>query len=257
MIQAVVLGIVQGLTEFLPISSSGHLVLVRWLLHWPDQGPSFDAALHLGTVTAILLVFGLELYEIVVGGLGGQSDRRRKQLVVLVLATIPAAVIGYFIQDTAEAIRSPLFIAVLLALFGLLLGLSERLANKKEDPTPSEGLMIGLAQALALLPGVSRSGITMTTGMTFGMSKRAATRFSFLLSVPIILGAGLFSVMQLRHSGAVIESEPVVGFLASAISGYFVIRWFLHYIQRRSLWPFVWYRIGLALLVLILVLVRR
>ena len=257
LLQAVILGIVQGLTEFLPISSQAHLFLVPYLFGWTYQGLDFDIALHWGTLLAVLLVFGKDylryLRALFIRGEEGRTERRLGGL--LVLATIPAAVAGLFAKDLAESqFRNPLIMVVTLSVFAVLLWLADRYLQKSARAELSAGksLAIGVAQAIAIIPGVSRSGSTITLGLFSGLSREEATRFSFLLSGPIIFGAGLVAMRDF----AGISPALVAGFFASAVSGFFAIKFLLRFVSRNNFNIFVWYRLLLAAAVLGVVLYR-
>jgi undecaprenyl-diphosphatase len=258
-----VLGIVQGLTEFLPISSSGHLILVPWLLGWPEHSLSFDAALHLGTVAALIIYFWrdwLALGRAVLAGLGSATARQDpnwRLAWLLVLGSIPAGIIGLMLESTIEALtRQPWQVAILLVIFGLVLLAADRLGSKRrgiEDVRAVDALFIGLAQALALAPGVSRSGITITTALFVGLDRAAAARFSFLMSTPITLAAALFSLRKVvGPGGSAGESGMVflVGVVSAALFGLLAIGFLLRYVQKNSMAVFVWYRVIAGLLVL-------
>ena len=193
--QAIVLGIVQGLTEFLPVSSSAHLILVPWLLKWQeDPGLAFDVVLHLGTLLALIVFYWREWLEMVLSLVNGDSVRRRL-LFLLIVASVPGAIIGVLLEKQAETIfRSPVLIAVTLATLGLILWAADAFGSKKrkiDDLTFVDALLIGLSQALAIIPGVSRSGATITTARFLGIDRPDAANFSFLMATPIIAGAGL------------------------------------------------------------------
>ena len=265
--QAIVLGIVQGLAEFLPISSSAHLILVPWVLGWDDPGLAFDVALHWGTLFAVLIVFWRDWVQLISAGLRSLGDRRfldtpeRRLFWGLVVATIPGAIVGKLLGDLAEEkLRSPLLIAVTMSVMGLLLWAADKSGRKEklaEQMTMGEAAGIGVAQAFALIPGVSRSGSTITLGLAFGYTREAIARFTFLLSTPIIFGAGLLKfpkMLREMHSGA----SPLgwdglaAGCIASAIVGALVIRWLLAYLRTRTFAVFVIYRLLVAAGILVL-----
>jgi undecaprenyl-diphosphatase len=263
-----ILGIVQGATEFIPVSSSGHLVLVPWLLNWDDPGLAFDAVLHLGTLCAVIAFFWRDLKELVVGGLLSIKERslagepRRKIAWLILLGTIPAAVIGFALEDFFEALfAAPLSVGILLLVTGVLLTVAERWGRRSlemQELTWLDALMIGLGQAVAIAPGISRSGATISAGLWRGLQREAAARYSFLLATPIILGAGLLKLKDLWEA-SLLSLSPLAllaGFLAAAISGFLSIRFLLGYLQKRGLYPFAVYcwavglgSISLALLV--------
>lgn len=246
----------QGLTEFLPISSSAHLILVPRLIGWADQGLAFDVAVHLGTLAAVLWFFHDEVWSIVgawfAALLGREHDRNDARLGwAILIATIPVVVVGFAFEDFIEArLRSPLIIAATTAVFGVLLWVAD--LHKKEIADEHQlglgyALLIGLAQALALIPGTSRSGITMTAGLALGLSRSAAARFSFLLAIPAIAGAALLETVELAGSAGPVDWTPMlIGLLVAALSAYACIRVFLGAIDRVGMLPFMVYRLLLA-----------
>ncbi|HSH49572.1 MAG TPA: undecaprenyl-diphosphate phosphatase [Halomonas sp.] len=254
-LQAGLLALIQGLTEFLPVSSSAHLILVPALTDWSDQGLAFDVALHLGSLGAVVAYFRHELIAMVgswsrsVSGKGTDADARLAWWVIL--ATVPVCLAGLAFQDSIETLlRSPLVIAGGLIVFGLLLGYADwRFRGQRDESsmTWKDALWIGLAQALALIPGTSRSGITMTAALMLGLSREASARFSFLLSIPvIILAGGQQTVGLIAASTPVDWSAMTVGVLCSAISAYACIHFFLAFIRRIGMQPFVIYRLLLG-----------
>ncbi len=268
--QALVLGIVQGATEFLPISSSGHLVLVPWLLGWENHGLAFDAMLHLGTLTAVVAFFWDDLRGLVAAAVLSLKERslagdpRRKLAWCIGLGTVPAAVLGLAFEDWFEALfAAPVCVGILLLVTGVLLSVSERWGRKAlglDQLGWLDALMVGLGQALAIAPGISRSGATMSAGLWRGLRREAAARFSFLLSTPIILGAGVYKLKDLWGTPLAAESPLALlcGFLAAAISGFLSIRFLLGYLRRRSLYPFAAYcwAVGVVTLLLAVFSVR-
>ncbi len=249
--QSFVLGTLQGLTEFLPVSSSAHLVLVPWLFSWQDPGLAFDVALHLGTLLALLIYYRREWWAMATSLVNGDRSSRRL-LLLLVTASIPGAVIGFWFEKQAETIfRSPLLIAAALLLLGIALWLFDRFEPQSrgiDEMTYSDALMIGLSQAFAVIPGVSRSGSTITMGRIVRLNRQDAANFSFLMATPIIAGAGL---LESRHLYAQIASRDIwIGFAAAAIFGLIAIAWLIRFVRARSYEPFVWYRIFLALIVI-------
>jgi undecaprenyl-diphosphatase len=267
---AIVLGIIQGLTEFLPVSSSAHLILVPWLFGWEPEGLTFDIALHLGTAIAVLGYFWrdwmLLAKETVVGIIEGKpfGNVQRKLGWFLVLGTIPAMAVGLKFEKLVESnLRSPLIPAFTLVFFGVFLWVGERLGKRDrtlENFTVADSLWIGLSQAIALIPGVSRSGITIGTAMWRHVDRSSAARFSFLLSTPVIAGAALLQTVHLiqavldplRAPSAAIKWDVLTaGVISAAVTGFLCIRYFLRYIQTRSFTPFVVYRFLLAGIILI------
>jgi undecaprenyl-diphosphatase len=260
--QALVLGVVQGLTEFLPVSSSGHLILVPHVFGWPDQGLAFDAMMHVGTLAALVAYFRKELLAMASGAMP------RRIAVLLIVATVPAAMAGVLLERVIEThLRSPLLIAATTAIFGILMWLADRRAKSPlesgretagtaNDPLEAvswpQALAVGCAQALALVPGTSRSGVTMTAGLFGGLDRATAARFSFLLGLVITAGAGAkktFGVMRLGIPPG--ETGPIlVGLIAAFVSGWFAVWFLVNYLKRNSLRPFVIYRLALAAVIL-------
>ncbi len=251
-LQGVVLGVVQGLTEFLPVSSSGHLILVPYLFGWPDQGLAFDAVMHLGTLAALLAYFRKELGALVSGELP------RGLAVLLAAATVPGAAAGGLLGKLIEThLRATLVIAASTAAWALVMWVADRRAVEARpglgDPLErvgwGQGLAIGGAQALALVPGTSRSGITITTALLGGIDRATAARFSFLLGIPITAGAGGLKALHLLKAGIPPgDLGPLLAALAAAFASGWLAVWFLvTYLKRRSLTPFVIYRLLLAL----------
>ncbi len=274
--QAIVLGLVQGLTEFLPVSSSGHLFVVPYLLSWPQPPLAFDVALHFGTLTAVVAYFWADLWYLATRSLGigtvadGEAARARRTVAILAVASIPAAVIGLTFERAFETVfRDPRYVAGFLVLTGLILWGAEAMRRRRAarivgvstsqlspqqramDPGRDEGtvgwvdtIVIGAAQALALLPGVSRSGSTIAAGMARGLSREGAARFSFLMAVPIILGATILKVGDLASAGTdrlFSNGEIVVGVAVAAASGYWAIRFLLRLVARDDLSGFARY----------------
>lgn len=245
---AAVLGAVQGLAEFLPISSSAHLALVPRLLGWEDQGLAFDVALHMGTLAALLMCFWRDWWDLALDGLRRADTDNRRLFDGLVVATIPAAVSGLLLAHQAETtFRDPARIAAALAAFGLLMGWADKRGSKDRALGAAafkDVVLVGLAQALAIVPGVSRSGITMTAGLLLGFDRVAAARLSFLLAMPITAGAGLHEAKKaLPYVG-----EPAfwVGIAVSALVGFAVIKGLLRLLTSRGLGIFAAYRVALG-----------
>ena len=258
-IYSIFAGIIQGLTEFLPISSSGHLVI--WHELWTINLPSellFDVVLHLGTLLALIVFFAKDLskYSIAFFQSFGQwqfkKNINQRLAWLLIIGTVPAVIIGYFLEDIiASSFRQPYWVAVSLVVIAIFFILVEKIATQKKDLpgiSVKNSLIIGFAQAIALIPGVSRSGITISAGLLSGLNRAVAARFSFLLSIPIVLGAGLkklFDLSSLNLAG-LDWLILVVGFVASVLTGYFCIKYFLKYLQKNTLKPFAVYRFILA-----------
>jgi undecaprenyl-diphosphatase len=251
-IQALILGIVQGATEFIPISSSGHLVLVPWLLNWPEPGLVFDTIVHWGTLVAILAVFWRDILALATAWVKSLVERNldsteARLAWLIIVGTLPAVLMGLFLEDFFEGLfSSPGWVAALLLATGAILALSERLGKRQRslgDLGWLDSVLIGLAQGLAIAPGISRSGATISMGLLRGVEREAAARYSFLLATPIIFGAGLLKLIELFQVGAGGANWPslMVGFLAAAISGYVCIRFLLAYLQRGRLYVFAAY----------------
>ncbi|HID61456.1 MAG TPA: undecaprenyl-diphosphatase UppP [Anaerolineae bacterium] len=251
-VQAIILGLVQGASEFVPISSSAHLVLVPWLLGWPQPGLVFDTVVHWGTLVAVLAYFWRDF--IALAGAWGRSLARRnlgepeaRIAWLLIVGTMPAALMGYVGEDLFESLfAAPARVAGLLLVTGLILALSEWLGQRRKEPHQLsflDSVIIGFAQGCAIAPGISRSGATMAAGLFCGLKREAAARYSFLLATPIIFGAGLLKLLDLFKMGNVAAHLPplVLGFLAAAISGYLCIRFLLAYLQRGKLYVFAIY----------------
>ena len=256
--QAIVLGIVQGLTEFLPVSSSAHLILIPWLLKWQeDPGLAFDVVLHLGTLLALIVFYWREWLEMAMSLVNGDRVRRRL-LFLLIVASVPGAIIGLLLEKQAETtFRSPVLIAVTLATLGVILWAADAFGSKKRklgDLSFVDALLIGLSQALAIIPGVSRSGSTITTARILGIERADAANFSFLMATPIIAGAGLHEAHKAFHAG--LTPQLVWGFAASAVFGLIAIVWLLSYVRTHTYRPFAIYRIALAAIVVAIALAR-
>ena len=267
--QAIILGITQGLTEFAPVSSSGHLILVPWLFGWdilndPSLNKTFDVALHVGTFVGAVIYFRKDLVHLI--GAWFRSIRRRsiehtdeRVAWFLVIGSIPGAVLGAAFEKAIEdRLGQPWLIAVMLAVFGVVLFVVDRIrpqTKRIRDLTMRSALGIGLAQAVALQPGVSRSGITITVARAMGMTREAAARFSFLLALPIIGGAGLLKSVQLAKDGIPhgMAGPFFWGMVSSAVSGYLVIAWLLRYLRTKGFLPFMVYRVAVAAGVLIVI----
>ena len=270
LLHAIILGIIQGLTEFLPVSSSAHLALIPWLLGWNDQGLSFDIALHVGTVLAVIVYFFRDWMQVIAQGFGLRmgSDpaigRNPKLLWLLVLGSVPAGIAGLLVKDLAENVwrNNQYLIGSMLILVGLFMWWADKQGSRKKDlgnVSSADSLIIGSAQALALVPGVSRSGITICAGLLRNLDRAAAARFSFLLATPAIAGAAAKDAWDLmRHGGGIAGIPPdmrtalVVGVIVSAISGALTIQFFLNFLRRQPLTFFVWYRLIFGIIVIAL-----
>lgn len=259
-LQAVVLGLVQGLGEFLPISSSAHLVLVPWFFRWPDQGLIFDIALHLGTLVAVVAYFWRDWLGLFLGAVKGSCTLEGRLFWYLVVASLPGAFFGYLLEEHAETLfRNPVLIATMLIAMGLILYWADCKGPKKLKISHiglRQSLLIGFSQVLAIVPGVSRSGITMTAGLFTGLTRESAARFSFLLSVPIIFGAGVIKVPELVMRPEMVNLPFMIGVSVSAVSGVASIGFLLRYVQTKDYLPFAWYRFLLGVLVLFVFFTR-
>lgn len=263
-LQALILGVLQGLAEFLPISSSAHLSLAPWFLGWEDPGLAFDVALHLGTLVAVLWYFRAEWIALTASALRIARQRRvetpeDRQLVYLVVATIPAAIAGFVLEEYAETVfRAPWITATALIVLGVILWAADRYAARDrliEGMRWTDALLIGLAQVVALVPGVSRSGSTMTAGRLLRFDRRSAAVFSFLMSMPVTAAAAILKVPDVLRS-----DDPklpiVVGVVAAGVSSWFAIAVLLRYLQRHSFGVFAVYRVALGALVFVLLSAR-
>jgi undecaprenyl-diphosphatase len=268
--QAIVLAIIQGLTEFLPISSSGHLVLGSWLFNWPDQGLVYDAAVHLGTLLAVVIYFRRTWATIIGGffnggkvlfleeGEEGATMPARRVVWLVALATVPVAISGYFLEDLlADTLRNPETVAISLLVTAGLLTAAELIGRRNRrlaTTTEKDSALVGLFQAVAVLPGVSRSGSTMAGGMIGNMTRDAAARFSFLLAVPAIGGAAVFLLAEVILNEG-FSGHPwgmiLLGGVISFITGYFAIAWLMRILRTRSFTPFIAYVaiVGVAVLI--------
>lgn len=259
---ALALGIIQGFTEVLPISSSAHLILLPTLANWKQSGITFDVALHLGTFIALFVYFRQDVVQMIREGLSGfsrsDSDRRLKLPWMIVAASVPAALVGKTLEEPIEAIfrSNSVIIALLLIGFGLVLGLADTFNKRSlnlEQITTRHAIIIGTAQCLALMPGVSRSGITITAALLLGLCRTDAARFSFLLSLPIVFAAALLKTLHiLKHGIEPGMLQPMlIGITCSAVTGYISVAFLLRFVQNRSLWAFSWYRCILGAVLLI------
>lgn len=251
-LQAIVLGILQGATEFVPVSSSGHLVLVPWLLRWPEPGLVFDTIVHWGTLLAVLAYFWRDWWLLITGWLRGLlrldwRDPHARPMWLLILGSVPAALAGFFLEGFFESLFSePVWVSIFLLVTAVLLAASERMARQTRDGRDMnwrDALVVGLAQAAAIAPGISRSGATMSAGLWRGLERTEAARFSFLLGTPVIFGAGLFQLLGVLAEPNPLAHAPILaaGFVAAAVAGYVCIWALLRYLQRGRLYPFAVY----------------
>lgn len=259
-LQAIILGAIQGITEFLPISSSGHLIFFPSLIGWPDQGIAFDVVVHMGTLVAVVYFFRERIAQLFKALFKGTPAQLRL-IGMLAFSVIPAGLVGFFLGDKVEELfRNPISVAVSLIFWGIMLYLAQLyIAQKQTKQTVeelkwSDVIVMSLAQMIALIPGTSRSGVTMTAGLFSLVGKSAAAEFSFLMSVPVIALAGFAKIFDLAQNpySDVTALPLIIGFIASAISGFFAISFFMKWIKKKSFTPFVLYRIIIGALILIL-----
>ena len=270
LVQVIVLAVVQRLTEFLPVSSTAHLFLTSWLLNWQIEALDFDIALHIGTLLAVIVYFFKDWVQIVAHGfgidIGGDNELKHnpRLLWLLAIGSIPVGAFGLAFNKQAETVwRTPYVMGTMLVTVGLLMWFAENASRKTRDLsalTLLDGVVIGLAQALAIVPGTSRSGITITAGMFRDLSREAAARFSFLLSTPAIAAAAgktLYDMNKEVGLHGILTTNFMVGVLVSALTGCAVIAWFLSYLRRGGLRPFVYWRIIFGIIVIALAFIRR
>jgi undecaprenyl-diphosphatase len=260
--EAVVLGLVQGLTEFLPISSSAHLLIFSQLFGWEDPGAAFTAVSQIGTETAVIIYFRRDIWRIISTWtrslfnpeLRGDIDARMGWYVIL--GTIPIAVLGFLFRDQIETVARNLWlVAAMLVVFGIILGVADRLGTRRKeisDLTIRDGLLFGIGQAFALIPGVSRSGATISAGLGLGYKREAATRYAFLLAIPAVLASGFFEALKIGDGPAPEWGPTILATVIAFAVGYAVIAWLIRYISTNSFMPFVYYRLGLGALLFVL-----
>jgi undecaprenyl-diphosphatase len=265
-IQSVILGAIQGITEFFPVSSTAHLVLLPWFLSWKDEGLAFNVALHMGSLIAIIYYFRADWIRIISEFLrclsrlsfSGSPDGRMG--LYLIIATIPGAVAGVLFESHASGVlRNPLYVAFSLSFFGVLLYVSDKYSKKSrsiEEMSLVDCLIIGVSQAFAIVPGVSRSGITITGAMFRGLKRDEAAKFSFMLAAPLIAGAGVFESRHMELS-SVLSLPFIAGVLASAVFAFLAIKYLLRFVRHRSYTVFVVYRLGLAVIIVFLYLYKN
>jgi len=264
-IQSVILGFIQGASEFLPISSSGHLIIAPWIFNWKDSGLTFDVALHFGTLLAVVIYFWKEWrlifklafkanYKLQITNYKLQSNF----LWIIIIATIPGVLAGLFLENLAETVfRHPLLIAFNLFFWGLILYLADgyfKHSRSLKKINFTDGILIGLAQALAIIPGTSRSGITITAGLARGLDRATSARFSFLMLTPIVFGASLLKFKELFLG---FNLAMALGIIFSAISGYLAIKYLIKFVEKSNYKIFFWYRLALATLILIFCAIKQ
>ncbi len=252
--QALILGVVQGVGEFLPISSSAHLVLVPWLFGWQYAGLTFDVALHTGTLISVAAFFWRDWLDLAKEAFYWKSKTKGRLFWLIIIATLPGVTAGFILEEKAETVfRTPALIGIMLVIMGIILYLADiKMPSKKGlyDITLVDGLLIGLSQAFAIIPGVSRSGVTMTAGRLLKVERESSARFSFLLSTPIIVGAAVLKLGKI--SPADINAAFLTGVISSAVVGFLSIGFLLKYLTKHSFGIFAWYRflIGGAVIIL-------
>lgn len=258
-LQSLILGAVQGLAEFLPISSSGHLILAHWLFK-KDLGLAFDVALHWGTLLAVLIYFRMDVINLIRGFWHSlfkatrdlQENIYQKLAWLILIASVPGAILGKLLESKAETVfRNPALVALNLGIFGLVILVADKIGKKEKTLDKikwTDALMIGLLQALAIIPGISRSGATIAAGLFLAFKRPDAARFSFLMSIPIIFGAGLLELPNFQNRGS--NLELAAGFISAAVFGFLAIKYLLKYIASHDFKVFVWYRWLLAALIL-------
>lgn len=260
--EAIVLGVVQGLTEFLPISSSAHLLILSQLFGWEDPGAAFTAVTQIGTEMAVILYFRREIAAILrawarsIVSADARHDPDARMGWLVIIGTIPIGVLGLLFADQIETVARNLWLtATMLIVFGLLLGMADALGTRRKterDLTVRDGLLYGLAQSLALIPGVSRSGATITGGLAMGYTRAAAARYAFLLAIPAVLASGLFEARKIGDEANVAWGPTIVATAIAFVIGLSVIAWLMRWLTTRSFLPFVVYRLALGLLVIVL-----
>lgn len=260
--EALILGVVQGLTEFLPVSSSAHILIVSQLFGWQDPGAAFTAVTQIGTELAVLLYFRKDLVRIIstwARSLVSPSLRRNLDARMgwyIIIGTIPVVILGVLFADLIETgARNLWLVSFTLIIFGLVLGFADRVGRKQKSLASlnaGQGIMFGLGQALALIPGVSRSGATISTGLLLGYTREAAARYSFLLAIPAVLGSGFYEARKIGSDTSVSWGPTIMATVIAFVIGFAVIAWLLRWVSTRSFTPFVIYRVGLGFLVMIL-----
>lgn len=261
-VEAVVLGVVQGLTEFLPISSSGHLLVMSQLLGWDDPGAAFTAVTQIGTETAVILYFRREIGAIIrawgrsIVDADARHDPDARMGWLVIIGTIPIAVLGLAFADQIETVARNLWLtAIMLIVFGLILGLADALGSKvrtERDLTVRDGILFGFAQALALIPGVSRSGASISAGLAMGYTRAAAARYAFLLAIPAVMASGLYEATKIGDEANVPWGPTILATVIAFFVGLAVIAWLMRWLSTRSYLPFVIYRVALGSVLLVL-----
>ena len=260
-LQLFLIAVVQGITEFLPISSSGHLILIPYITSMPDQGPLIDVAVHVGSLLAIILYFWREALGLARGGLStvgiGRAPEQRRLFWWIAIGTVPAILFGFFLKQGGwlESFRSTTLVAINLIVYGLLLGIADRLGPRQkryEDMSLKDAIIVGLAQALALIPGTSRSGVTMTAARFLGYERVEAARFSFLLSIPAIAGAGTLAMLDLAEATAEMQLDALLAGMMTFAAAFATMVFLMRFLRHASMMVFVLYRVALGIALLAL-----
>jgi len=256
--QAIVYGIVQGIGEFLPISSTAHLILVPWFFGWPDPGVAFDVALHLGTATAVILFFFKDWVKLINAGIRDPKSKDGVLFWLLVLATIPGGFFGVLLDKYMESFRNPVLIGAMLIIMGIILYYADITSDEKikiEDIGLKRSLIVGISQVFAIIPGVSRSGITMSVGRFLGIEREAIAKFTFLLSTPIIIGDALYHATKMG-TVSIDKTSFIVAVLTAAIVGFLSIKFLLNYLKTKGFGIFAIYRFVLGAVVIATYIIR-
>ncbi|MBA4747601.1 MAG: undecaprenyl-diphosphate phosphatase [Sphingopyxis sp.] len=258
-IQQLLIAVIQGVTEFLPISSSGHLILIPKLTDLPDQGPLIDVAVHIGSLLAIIIYFWRDVRGLAQGGFAtvgiGKAPEQRNLFLWLVIGTIPAVAVGFLLKsnDMLEGFRSTHLVAVNLIVYGVLLGIADRFGKEErsyEDMTLRDAIIVGCAQALALIPGTSRSGVTMTAARFLGYKRIEAARFSFLLSIPAVAGAGTLAALELADATAQMQMDALITGALTFVAAFVTMAFLMNFLRRATMTVFVAYRVVLGVVLL-------
>jgi undecaprenyl-diphosphatase len=260
--EAIILGIVQGLTEFVPVSSSAHLLVVAQLFGWEDPGAAFTAVSQIGTETAVIIYFRKDIWRIISTWTRSLSNKALRSHIdarmgwYVIIGTIPIGFLGFVFREQIVTVARNLWLtATMLIVFGIFLGLADRFGRKArpiEKLNARDGILLGVGQAMALIPGVSRSGATISMGLTLGYDRAAATRYAFLLAIPAVLASGFFETLKIGDGPAPEWGPTILATLIAFIIGYLVIAWLIRYISTNSFMPFVWYRIALGVFIMVL-----
>ena len=256
-IQMLLIAVIQGVTEFLPISSSGHLILLPKLADLPDQGPMIDVAVHIGSLLAIIIYFWRDVRGLAQGGFAtigiGKAPEQRQLFWWIVIGTIPAVAVGFLLKDMLDQFRSTHLVAVNLIVYGILLGVADRFGKQErsyEDLTLRDAIIVGCAQALALVPGTSRSGVTMTAARFLGYKRIEAARFSFLLSIPAVAGAGTLVALKLSDASAQIQMDALITGAMTFVAAFATMAFLMNFLRKATMLVFVIYRVALGVALL-------